>query len=492
MSDLPDLPTLRCKIHTVKIMDMYCGNHDVVGCTSCMALTHRSCTDIQRIYNIINTVFKNEDADATSLKLQDKIKQLEKIISTRLSLLKELKDSKVEAISKIANFVKEMETIIQNLKKESINEVEEEYQKKESMLEEEKKTAETEMENMKQADNDIRQLEANKAQTFVNMKIAQEKATNADDVIDSLKTPCKTKINFQVDTDIRETLHRFKSLGKLNICSSAALKPRTRVYSIAGTSEINIELPNDIYTCCIFGLCLTKTGMLLLTDNNNKNLKRICATNLSAIDQCDFSDSPRFVCTTNEQEAAVTFHNNKVQFVSLGNQMTRTNQLTVGHCCFGIAYNKDKLYITDASLSLYIHDMAGNLLQRVSKNSTGNSLFTYSRDICFSDNRDKMFVVDSTDRIINLDNRGKHTDTYTDSDLVECTGVDTDRRGNIFACGHGSNNIVQIGEDGKKKGVIATASDGLVNPVSICFDPKQSVLFVTQARDDKIKIFYLK
>ncbi|XP_045180711.2 uncharacterized protein LOC123539992 [Mercenaria mercenaria] len=492
MSDLPDLPTVRCKIHTVKVMDMYCGTHDVVGCTSCMVLTHRSCTDVQLIPEIINTIFKKEDAGAISLKLQEKIKQLEKIISTRLSLIEELKDSKAEAITAIANFIKEMELILQNLKKESMYEVKEEYHKRERMLEEEKKKAETEMEDMKQADNDIRQLETNKAETFVSMKIAQEKATNANELINSLKTPPNTKIYFQVDTDMRDTLHRLKSLGKLNICSSAALKPKTSVYSITGTNDMNIKLPNERNTCSIFGSCLTETGMLLLTDYSNKKLKRTYVTNLSAIDHCDFPYGPCFVCNTNKEEATVTFYDNTVQFVYLGNQMTKTRQITLGHRCYGIAYKEDKLYITDNTSSLYIHDMAGNLLQTVSKDSSGNPLFTCSRVIAFSDNRDKMFAVDFTNRMRTLDIHGKHTDTYTDSDLVQVSGVDTDRRGNIFVCGYGSNNIVQIGQDGKKKGVIATASDGIARPCSICFDPKQNMLFVTQASNDKIKVFNFK
>jgi hypothetical protein len=38
---LPAIPTQRCSVHKTKIVDMYCGNHDEVGCTTCMALIHR-------------------------------------------------------------------------------------------------------------------------------------------------------------------------------------------------------------------------------------------------------------------------------------------------------------------------------------------------------------------------------------------------------------------------------------------------------------------
>jgi tripartite motif-containing protein 2/3 len=38
---LISLPTQRCSIHSIKLVDMYCKDHDDVGCTTCMALKHR-------------------------------------------------------------------------------------------------------------------------------------------------------------------------------------------------------------------------------------------------------------------------------------------------------------------------------------------------------------------------------------------------------------------------------------------------------------------
>ena len=35
------VPTERCDIHSHKHVDMYCQNHDVVGCSTCMAVDHK-------------------------------------------------------------------------------------------------------------------------------------------------------------------------------------------------------------------------------------------------------------------------------------------------------------------------------------------------------------------------------------------------------------------------------------------------------------------
>ena len=37
----PDAPTERCDRHSHHFIDMYCQNHDEVGCGTCMAVSHR-------------------------------------------------------------------------------------------------------------------------------------------------------------------------------------------------------------------------------------------------------------------------------------------------------------------------------------------------------------------------------------------------------------------------------------------------------------------
>jgi hypothetical protein len=39
--NLPSVPTERCKFHSLKLVDMYCADHDAVGCHVCFTITHR-------------------------------------------------------------------------------------------------------------------------------------------------------------------------------------------------------------------------------------------------------------------------------------------------------------------------------------------------------------------------------------------------------------------------------------------------------------------
>ena len=38
---LPSVPTERCELHKLKIVDMMCKTHDQVGCATCMATKHK-------------------------------------------------------------------------------------------------------------------------------------------------------------------------------------------------------------------------------------------------------------------------------------------------------------------------------------------------------------------------------------------------------------------------------------------------------------------
>ena len=38
---LPSVPTERCELHKLKIVDMMCKTHDQVGCATCMATLHK-------------------------------------------------------------------------------------------------------------------------------------------------------------------------------------------------------------------------------------------------------------------------------------------------------------------------------------------------------------------------------------------------------------------------------------------------------------------
>ncbi|XP_045196117.2 E3 ubiquitin-protein ligase TRIM33-like, partial [Mercenaria mercenaria] len=245
---LPAVPTERCSIHETKIVDMYCGNHDEVGCTTCMALNHRSCADVQSIPDIVDSKCQTTDVDKIHQKLQDIKMMMEKIMKSKQRLIEDLKKSKTEAVMAIKDFRKDIETILEQLEKESIKELEMKFIEEESKLLKEKKKAKTELDDLKQADNDFKKSEGNKAQQFVSMKLSLQSIAKTEDASSSLQTSVDANISFSFDPAILEFLQQLKRFGSVRH-DSALRSPRTTVYSIKSINDLNIRVQNDNKTC---------------------------------------------------------------------------------------------------------------------------------------------------------------------------------------------------------------------------------------------------
>ncbi|XP_053379874.1 uncharacterized protein LOC128546142 [Mercenaria mercenaria] len=485
-TDLPVIPTVKCSYHEAKVVDMYCENHDVVGCTTCMALNHRSCKDVQSIPDVIETTYQRADVDTTVQRLLDTKTTMAKMKESRETLLK----SKTKAINAIKKYRQEMEMLLENMEKESIMEVEKKFSEIECNLNQEKNKAEKEEDGLRRDADNLQKSDGNRAQQFVYMKTAQTKCAETEIVLRSLEERNDTTLSFVENPDIRKFLQNIKTLGTVKSPHPVSFQPRTTLYTITNSRSVNVKTSSDLYPCNLHGSCLTDNSFLLLADYSNINLKRVDIVKMLVVDQCDLPSKPNGVCCISKQEAAVSLCNKSIQFMSLDNQMSCTRQIKLDHAAYGVAYKDKRLYITDYSKSLYIHDMAGNLLHTVSKDSSGNDLFSLCWHLTFSNDT---LSVTSRNGLVTLTADGQHVKTFHRATLRSVTGVCTDKKGNIFASAYYSNKVIQVEQGGMKElGVVAQGSDGVNQPYSVCFDPCQNLLVVTQYSTDNIVLFELQ
>jgi sugar lactone lactonase YvrE len=68
---------------------------------------------------------------------------------------------------------------------------------------------------------------------------------------------------------------------------------------------------------------------------------------------------------------------------------------------------------------------------------------------------------------------------YNTPDLRGTHGIDTDRQGNVYVVGFGSNNILRLSPDGKNSDIIMRKEDDIFNPRTICFSRDFKKLFVS-------------
>jgi WD40 repeat protein len=309
-------------------------------------------------------------------------------------------------------------------------------------------------------------MEANKAEAL----------TNTSDV----------KLEFKADSTMINAFKDFQTFGFVSVSESVNM--RDKVYDVKSKKQVCIKYENDRHTCNVYASCFTDDGLLFLADHSNKALKLIDLSSESMIDRLDLHASPLRICQIGKNEFAVSLNNQTIQYVSIGNKLKATKHFKVDHVCHGLTCTDDKLFISDQRTSVYIYDMNGSMIRKITSDKQGNVIFRGNRHISFSSDGKMIFVADCIKGLIVLDLDGNYKTTITDPDLVSLQGVCTDKRGNIFVCGMGQSKIVQINEkSAEKMGVLGKVCNGL----SCSFDLKHNRLVVTIYNSDKIEVYDL-
>ncbi|XP_060567398.1 E3 ubiquitin-protein ligase TRIM33-like [Ruditapes philippinarum] len=138
---LPRAPAERCDRHSHKHIDMYCQNHDNVGCSTCMAVDHRLCKDTFYIPEFI----QNNSYQVESRDIQAKLKEITKTLEKQADRFKQDKQRllkrKAEILAFIRKFRQEINDHLDKLEKSSINEIESKVKCLEDKIEDSLKTA---------------------------------------------------------------------------------------------------------------------------------------------------------------------------------------------------------------------------------------------------------------------------------------------------------------------------------------------------------------
>ena len=107
---------------------------------------------------------------------------------------------------------------------------------------------------------------------------------------------------------------------------------------------------------------------------------------------------------------------------------------------------------------------------------------------------DKLFFTNlNHHKVLTLARDGTILHTFTDPDLKWPRGIHVTAQGQMLVCGEGSNTILQLDCEGRKKlATLATSSDGLSQPMSVCYNRSTASIIVGESGqydDNKIIVF---
>ncbi|XP_060561317.1 uncharacterized protein LOC132721085 [Ruditapes philippinarum] len=292
-------PAERCDRHSHKHIDMYCQNHDNVGCSTCMAVDHRSCQDICYIPEFI----QNNTYQSASTEIQTKLKEISKTLAEQVTNFKQDKQRllkrKAKLLAHIRKFRQEINGQLDKMEKNSIDEIEDKVKHLEDKIEDNLKKLKDNMARVTLANDKLASPNTNQAEVFVHVKIGEDAANVANICIeDNKRKSTGDDIQFQPEKAILTLLEQYKSLGTL---------PKTpgTLFQIKGKQSICVtDTPQEVATDFINPCCL-KDGTIILALRYKNKLKRFHSNNYTITDY-PLPGAPLQVCSINAIQVAVT------------------------------------------------------------------------------------------------------------------------------------------------------------------------------------------
>ncbi|KAH3749961.1 hypothetical protein DPMN_184477 [Dreissena polymorpha] len=169
------------------------------------------------------------------------------------------------------------------------------------------------------------------------------------------------------------------------------------------------------------------------------------------------------------------------------NRLEEGRKLQLPQTCVGTAHHEGALYITSFT-ALYQYTLTGTLVKKLYEDTTGsNTVYKCAVNLM----GDKIYVTNMVKHtLLTLGMDGTVISTFSDIDLKVQRGVYVTADRTLLVCGYGSNNIIQVDSEGKKKLVtLATEKDGVKKPCSVTYSCITDSVIVGFESTDNVMVF---
>ncbi|XP_045182516.2 tripartite motif-containing protein 66-like [Mercenaria mercenaria] len=214
--DSSEMPKDVCQQHHGEVIKMYCGQHNIVCCTVCIAVQHRNCYGVDYIPKIAKGLLKGSEKGETTATLEkvrsDLQRQMYKLQKDRQTLNKQRDNS----ITEIRHIKKRIIARVEQLERMSITELETKHEEISGEINHQSKKVEN---MLKAVETRLDKLKGNQiiteAQLFVDIKFGNLQAQQGQDCIKQTSKKSFEQIEFEPSTKILSILHDTQAFGML-------------------------------------------------------------------------------------------------------------------------------------------------------------------------------------------------------------------------------------------------------------------------------------
>lgn len=249
--------------------------------------------------------------------------------------------------------------------------------------------------------------------------------------------------------------------------------------------EYNVRVDQDDAICWINGVCMMPNGDILVTDENNKRIKKLDST-FSVVSHCELPNAPYDVCHVENDLAAVGLWGKTIQVMNVKEHLVVESSFELDHSILGLLYSRKKFYVSDDRF-VYTYNPDGSGKHLLYK--TDVELVCLSK-MTFSGDGEKIFIVDGYGGLVTIDRKGTPLFSLREEELKMSRGICLSKDKTILVCEYENNTVLHIDEEGERVlGTVLVKSSGINRPTALLFDKKRSKLIVFQ-RDKNMFLVY--
>lgn len=193
------------------------------------------------------------------------------------------------------------------------------------------------------------------------------------------------------------------------------------------------------------------------------------------------SDKPYYLTLIDSDRIAVTFLSKG--YIDIINLNTKHAQkIQIGGSCRGISYQQCKLYVVEQEKGIVVLDLAGKII---------NTIFMNTQNIYeIATAKDRIYYTNTrTNAIHCLNIIGKEIWVYKDKSVICPEGLAVTIDQDVFVAGCDSNNLSILKQNGSKRDILLTETDGLIKPRAIYYNKDRKELLVCNERNGKAAVY---
>ena len=178
----------------------------------------------------------------------------------------------------------------------------------------------------------------------------------------------------------------------------------------------------------------------------------------------------------------VALRSKYIQFVDNFVAQTKISVQNINYC-FGVTWVDDNVYVggsdSNGKGGINILDSNGQHISSISSISS----------VLYIHHRENNIYYTEINNVYCIKKDGSNVFIFSSPDLRGTHGIDTDRQGNVYVVGFGSNNILRLSPDGQNSDIIMRKEDDILNPRTICFSRNFKRLFVSNEYGKRVVVY---